>query len=357
MAIPESEYLHIRKGASSYLLLRSATHFHLIRKDANLSESKMERLLRLYPYDMDQLQKMGLHVSAFKADNLRGIVITGYEAGDALELWLGGDVRSYQLDSNYSDEALAHFFQDYPITRRLSPKWEGLDPGLIRKITWSLNSIAIACAVGFYFISTPYRLWSILCIACQLAALILVLLFPASFTLDEESKRHTAKGKGPIFPAYIAPCLALCLRTINDFTFDDSYFPLLLLVSAIASLAVCGGYILIAKGLRNGPVNTFAVVLLIIILSFGTVGQLNYLLDFGHIDRQIATVVDKQITRHTRSTDYDCTVQLPSGEQMELSISARTYKKIEIGGDIVVARHDGAFCIPFSTVETLSTDN
>ena len=85
--------------------------------------------------------------------------------------------------------------------------------------------------------------------------------------------------------------------------------------------------------------------------------QLAHLLEFGHVDRQIATGVDKQISRHTRSTDYDCTVQLPSGEQMELSISARTYKKIEIGGDIVVARHDGAFCIPFSTVETLSTDN
>ena len=357
MAITESDYLHIHKGTSSYLLLRNATHFHLIRMDANLSESKMERLLRLYPCETDQLQKMGLHVSAFKADNLRGIVITGYEAGDTLELWLGGDIREYQLGSNYSEDTLTHFFAGHSITNRLPPKWEGLDRTIVRKVTLSVNSIAIACAIGFHFISIPYKLWSVLCIACQLAALVLTLCYPASFTLAEDtkkSKRRTSKGKGQLSPAFYAPAFALCLRTIKDFTFDDSYFLLRLLVSAIASLVLCGGYILTTKKLRNGLVNAIATVFVILFLSFGTVGQLNYLLDFDYVDRQVATVVDKQVTRHTRSTDYDCTVQLPNGELMELSISGRTYRKIEVGEDIVVAYHSGAFHIPFFIVEILS---
>ena len=122
MAITELDYLHIHKGDSSFILLRNPTHFHLIRIDADLSESTMERLLRIYPCDTDQLHKLGVHFSAFKATNLRGIVITGYQSGDTLELWLGGDVREYQLGTDYSDEILSSFFSGYLITRRLPPQ-------------------------------------------------------------------------------------------------------------------------------------------------------------------------------------------------------------------------------------------
>ena len=65
MAITELDYLHIHKGDSSFILLRNPTHFHLIRIDADLSESRMERLLRIYPSDTDQLHKLGVHFSAF----------------------------------------------------------------------------------------------------------------------------------------------------------------------------------------------------------------------------------------------------------------------------------------------------
>ena len=208
MAITESDYLRIHKGDSSFILLRNPTHFHLIRIDADLSESRMERLLRIYPCDTDQLHKLGVHFSTFKASNLRGIVITGYQAGDTLELWLGGDIREYQLGSDYSDDVLAHFFKDHLITRRLPPKWEGLAPSIIRKITWSTNVISIACAIAFYFISTPYGLWSILCIMCQLSALILTLLYPASFTLADDSRKrklYINKGKGHLLPVHGHP--------------------------------------------------------------------------------------------------------------------------------------------------------
>lgn len=357
MAITESDYLHIHMGDSSFILLRNPTHFHLIRIDADLSESRMKQLLRIYPCDADRLHKLGVHFSAFKAINLQGIVITGYQAGDTLELWLGGDIREYQLGSDYSDEILNSFFSGYLITRRLPPKWEGLDPSLIRKITWSLNGFSIACAIIFYFISVPCRLWCVLCILCQLSALILTVLNPASFTLADDSKKHKIyinKGKGHLLPACIAPGIALCLRTLTDFTFTDRTFGILLLVSLITSLVLCAVYILINKGLRNGFVNAIAVIFAIVFLGLGTVGQLNYLLDFGYVDRQIVEVVDKQITRQTKSTHYDCTVQLPNGEFMELTLSARQYRNIDIGDDVIVAHYDGAFRIPFSIVETLS---
>ena len=118
MPITESDYLHIRKEASSFLLLRSSTHFHLIRIDSNLSESKTARLLRLYPCTSAQLCSLGVHFSAFKTANLRGVAASGCQTGDILELWVGSDVRTYQLDSDYSEEFIRAFFKDYIVTQR-----------------------------------------------------------------------------------------------------------------------------------------------------------------------------------------------------------------------------------------------
>ena len=356
MAITESDYLHIHKNESSYLLLRNDTHFHLIRIDASLTEARMTQLLRLYPCDSGALEKLGIHFSAFKAENLRSVVVEGYRTGDTLEIWLGGDIRKYQLGTDYSDEALSAFFYGYHITRRLPPKWEGLDPNLIRKITWLVNGLSIACAIVFYFISMPYKLWSILCIFFQGLPFVLVLKYPSSFTLADignKWEQQLQKGKGRLLPACVAPGFALCLRTLTDFTFPEGAFERLLLVSLGVCLILYGVYVIINKGLRNGILNGILTIIVIVFLGIGTIGQLNYLLDLNPADRQVMEVVDKQIIRHTKSLSYECTVILPSGEKMELSVSVKQYRKIRIGDDILVTHHEGAFHIPFSSVGLL----
>lgn len=356
MAITESDYLHIHNRTASFLLLRNSTYFHLVRIDAALSEARMERLLRIYPCDTNQLQKMGLTVSAFKADHLRGVVIKGYQTGDTLELWIGGDVRGYRLGTDYSDEILSSFFSGNLITRRQPPKWEGLDPRCIRIVTWSLNGMAIACAIAFCLIRMPYQLWSVLCILCQVLALVLAMIYPSSFTLADDSRKHKLyinKGKGHLLPAYMISGCALCLRTLTDFTFPDSFFEGFLLIALTISLALCAVYLWIHKSLGNGLVNAIAVIFAIVFLSLGTVGQLNYLLDLNYAHRQIAEVVDKEMTKHTKSTSYDCVVMLPNGEAMELTLSAEAYRKINIGDDVIVTHHDGAFHIPFFILEGL----
>ena len=357
MAITESEFLHIHKGESSYILLRGANHFHFIRTDADLSEAKMKRLMKIYPCDSKQLQKLGVNFSAFKADNLRGAAVKGCRAGDMLILWLGGDVREYQLGADYSQEQLDSFFKGVHITYQLPPKWEGLDPNLIRKITRLVNGVSIACAIAFYFISIPYKLWSVLCILCQLSAFVLALMHPSSFTLADDSKKHkqyTNKGKGRLLPACLAPVIALCLRTLADFTFDSCSFGLLLLISVGTAIVLCAIYIWRNKGLWGGLVDGIAVIIMCVFLGLGSVGQLNYILDSKPADTQIASVTDKKITRHTKSTSYDCTVLLPDGTYVELNVSVRAYRAMQIGDSVLVKNHSGAFFIPFTTVQALS---
>ena len=356
MAIAKTDYLLLNKERSSFLLLRSQTHFHLIKISTSLSDPKILKLLKMYPCDTEQLRKLGLHFSAFKADNLRGVVIKGYQKNDDLDLWLGADVRKYQLGADYSDEELSAFFSGYLITRSLPPVLTGLSLSVIRKTTRWVNGISIACALAFLFITTPYKLWSILCILCALTSIILAAIFPASFTLEDKisiGKRKSKSLKGNLLPACIAPSIALALRTLTDFTFYDST---LLLICPIISLILCVLCFLLTKGLWNGLGNAIAVFFAVAVLSLGIIGQLNYLLDFSTPNTQTVQIIDKQQTRHVKWTNYDCTVLLPNGEAMELTLSGRIYRSIDVGDHIIVNHHNGCFNIPFSIIEQAPTN-
>jgi hypothetical protein len=359
MAVTESDYLHIRTENASFLLLRNSTHFHLIRIDAGLSEAKMAKLLRIYPCEANRLRELGISFSAFKSTSLRGVTIKGYRNGDPIEFWLGSIVREYQLDTDYSEEFIHNFFAGHFINNRLPPKWDGLERNLIRKITWSLNWFSCACSAAFLWLARPYWLWSVLCILCQIAALVVVLIYPSSFTLLENRKqKYLNAGKGHLLPAYSAPLFVLGLRTLRDFTFEGRAFLSLFLTSVAVS---CGVTLLLYvfvfrknPRIRHPIGEAVAMVILTVFLSFGMVGQLNYLLDFHYTTEHIAEVVSKDYEYSTKSTTYSCTAQLPNGQTIELSIDGRTYQAIQVGDDVLVTHHEGTFRIPFFTIQTFS---
>ena len=47
MAITEKDYLLLEKTGNTYMLLKSLTHFHLVKVDAGLSERTYNRLMRM----------------------------------------------------------------------------------------------------------------------------------------------------------------------------------------------------------------------------------------------------------------------------------------------------------------------
>lgn len=353
----QNDYLQIRKGEQEYLLLKSDSHFHLIRVDSSLTESKMSRLLRIYPCSNDQLRELGLHYSAFKAENLRGVVIKGYSCGDEIELWIGNTAK-YTLCSDYTDEQLSAFFDGYTITRRLPSQWAGLDPKHILIISWTLNIVSVICSLLFCILQTPYKLWSALCILCPVTAVALRLFFPTSFTLEDESMekkigafRKSRRKGNLLIPSVIVPGIALSIRSLTDFTFPDSTIIMLLVAAAIISVVAVVLYGILNNGFRNGLVNAIGILFGAVLVCLGVVGQLNYLLDFNKPEAYILEVSDKQVDRGHKSTSYYCTVTMPNGEILEVNMSASTYRNIEVGEDISVTYHNGAFGIPFYTVE------
>lgn len=364
MAITENDILHLKKGEHSYLLLKSPDRFHLIHSDIALTESKFNRLLRVYPCDDSFLCKLGLHFSAFQPETLRGVVIHGNQAEDSLEFWLGSDVRTYLLALDYSDEYLTEFFAGRLITHGFSPIWTGLDKALIRKVTWSLNGISIACSLLFFLLYTPYRLWSILCLLCQLSTLALPLLYPDSFTLADDSRKnmyavsynYPNKDKGHLLPALVAVSLALCMRTLLDFSFRDNTMWLVMLVVFILSIIAMLLYTWYHRGLPCGFVNALAIIYAVTFLSFGTIGQLNYLLDLQPAQSYVTEVSDKYILEASKSDVHNLIVQQPDGKTMEVPLSKVHYQSVDIGDEISVLYYDGAFGIPFYTTSLHTGD-
>ena len=356
MAITDENYLHVHKGNSSYILLRGHSHFHLIRVDASLTESKMAKLLRKYPCESDQLQKMGIHFSAFKAENLRGVLVKGYDVGDQLELWIGGDSRIFQLGTDYSAEQISSFFSGFQLFTRLPPKWEGLDPTLIWVTTIMVNALSIACATFFYFVYNPYWFWSVACLLCQFTAIILPTIFPESFILmdgDSKTKNSLHIGKGNLLAALIAPGFALTLRSITDFTFDNTALGWTLLLSSVMYLVLFFPLIRISRHTKHRVIVSLSIVIIMIFLGMGTIEQLNYLLDYNGGASQIVEVIDKRASRSTKSTTFYCEVILPNGERQEYTTAGKIYRDIAIGEQVLVTHYSGAFRIPFSILSTL----
>ncbi len=349
MAVTEQDFLRIYKEKASYLLLRCNTHFHLVKVDAALSDSKYRKLLRLYPCDLQQLQDLGLHVSAFRTESLRHVIVEGYRAGDEIALWLGGDLRQYRLAEDCSEALLSGFFNGFPITLRSPAQWNGLDPKLVRCITWAVTFASFACSLAFLVIKKPYWLWSTLCILFQFVSILLIYLFPTSFILDDRKNAHLRKKnkRGNLLAALLMPSFVLAFGTNMDFTFIGNAFWPLFFISAVVYSAALLPLVIAGRNSRNRLVTSVAIVLLMIILGTGTIGQVNYLLNFSSADHQIAVVTDKKSERGILATTYDCTVAFIDQEQMTLNLSEKDYKQIQIGDSISVTYHDGLFHIPF----------
>ena len=356
MAITEKDYLLVERAGNTYMLLKSPTRFHLVRTDG-LSVNRKNRLMRLYPCGNDMLKAMEIHFSAFRSESLRRVVLTGGKRGDFLQFWAGTSVQEYTLRKDYSEDELNGFFCAQQRTWRRAPKWEGLPPELIRRITWWTNGLSIACSVWFWLFAVPYRLMAAACILCHIISIILVAACPESFTLLESAERHKHKRqqRGCLLAAFAAPGFALALRALTDFTYpgNESFWQLALAAFAIW-IPVAALLILKATQLRENMPEFIALLVMLLFLNLGTAGHLNYLLDFDMPQCHTLEVVDKHVDSGSKSTSYYVTVIFPDGEELELSVSGGKYRDVAVGERVLVKEWDGAFGIHFYTTNIIS---
>ncbi len=337
-----SEVLDLYKGQERWLLLRSPQCYHLIRTQG-LSEEQMEKLLRIYPCRNDRLKAMGYHFSAFKKVNLQRVLVTGFRAGATLELRIGTDMRKFTLGQKTTLEELEEFFSGTEIVHRPAPVWKGWDQGLIRKVTWVVNGTAIAAGLEMWLFWGGSKAWSWLGILSLLTSILLMLSFPDSFAFAE------GKDKGHLFWGIMAVALGLAAQ-MEGYTMENGAFlrlvglaalPVLLLLPLIWRSTLRANFRLL---------ETVSVAFHLLLCGSLTMHRLNGLMEFDPPARTTAWVLETG-SHGSRSIHYDCTVQLPDGEILELDIAFPQYKSMEAGDEIQVLHYDGAFGVPFRVVE------
>jgi len=356
MAITEKEYLLIEKGKSRYMLLKSQTHFHMVRLNG-MTEKQMHKLLKVYPCDSKTLKELNLHVSAFRCESLRRVVLAGYEAWDEITLWIGAETRKYTLSKSYSEEMLDDFFREQQRSWQFLKKpevWRGLDPELIHRICFWMNAVCMAIPTLFFFGGKPNKLLALLSICCQLAPLLLVLVYPESFTLLESKSSYPKqkwKCPGSLMGAFLAPGFGLALRVFSDFTFFEGGFWQLMSVAAVIWLVMLIPLIVRTGRVRENLGESIALAAILLFLNLGIAGQLNVLLDFQPVAAYRATVVDLHSYVGVKGgTSYYCTVDLSDGVQADISVSKTTFQNTKIGQNMSVEDHQGAFGIRFLTL-------
>lgn len=361
MAVSEKDYLLMEKGKSKYMLLKSPTHFHMIRTNG-ATDKQLDKLMRVYPCDCGKMKKIGLHVTAFRCESLRRVVLSGYEVWDEITFWIGGEARTYILSKTYSEENLDEFFREQQRSWQFMVKPERcseLAPELIHTVSLWVNVICMVIPTLFFFSGEPNKLYVLLCVLCQLVPVILVCAYPESFTLLESRTNYPKqkwKCPGSLMAAFLVPGFGLALRVFTDFTFFDGGFWKLIAVAGVLWLLMMVPLFCRSRRIREDIGECIALTAMVLFLNLGVAGQLNYLLDFQPVRTCKPEIV--QMDKHVgvKSTSYSCTVIMQDGERVVISVPKHFYQHTSVGQNVNVTDHKGAFGIRFLQMEEDSVE-
>ena len=213
--------------------------------------------------------------------------------------------------------------------------------------------LSIYCYVvggAFIFLAKPYKLLSVACMAGCALCLVIYMKFPGYFTIIEAKKDAEKKGRKPrtiIGIPYATVLYALVFRSMKDFSFNSWTG----LVIGTALLTVVISVILgkMAKEHREWKENCALIVILILFMSSGVVGQLNYLLDFGDGRIYYTEVVDRHISSG-KSTSYYCTVLLEDGEEFDIQVDREMYQQIGVGSWVKITTYEGGLGMEYVAI-------
>lgn len=352
MPITERDILKIEKSGKRYLLLHGSKHFYLIRSDSVTDETKFAKLLSVFPCEQTVLERMGLHCSIFKTENLRKVVLHGCNAGDILELYLKSNTGKYKLAYETDKETIQAFFAPHSVVWDLPPVWTGLDLSLVSGISWGLNAFSFFCAIMLLVFGATHKLWSVLCLLAQTAALVLVLAHPESFTFYDSSNSTKAaidEKMGHLSYAYITTAFLIALRSLHDFSYPGLNVKLLLL--CVLHFTIQAVLVIVRDHRLRAHIGTLICALLLMTaVSYGAVTQANHLFDWTEPEFVSVRIAEKTRERMTRGVYYSCDVLLPGGETLSVQIDSKIYNEIQVGGKLGLLYHQGAFNAPYYTL-------
>lgn len=217
---------------------------------------------------------------------------------------------------------------------------------LSRIRTGLLVAIALI-GLPWMFLHVPYKLFAALSLLPGPVVLILLCMFPEDTTLEEKPKN--ANGRIEMVSPLVFSGAAPCLRVLFDFNILD--WPRLLIYAAIVLVLIIVALTIFNKPLRQKIGTLLCAILLCCFFVVGSVGQLNYLLDFSQPQSQAAQITDMHISTSSKGPDrYLLDVITDDGAEMELQVSQSEYLALTLGDQVTVIIFSGGLGIPYAFV-------
>ena len=258
--------------------------------------------------------------------------------------WISSEEEMYTFFQQFSPDTLPKRTNKKPVSKPQKSRRAKL-----RQLRTALMIAIGAIALPWLFLDVPYKLFSALSLLPFPIILATICLFPDDVSLDENMRQKTG-GSVEFFMPLVFSGFAPALRTLLDFNIL-AWKPLLI-YAGILLVLVAVLLLVFYQELRQRIGMFLGILFLCIFFCFGSIGQLNYLLDTSAPQRQSATITDMHISTGSKSPDrYVLTVITLSGTEMELQTSKEHYNALSIGDNVTVYIKEGGLGISYAVAD------
>lgn len=349
-------WLLVQAGSKLYLLARDQRDFVFITVNKALTAEKEEQLQRSGSFSKLRLQEMGLTFRVLPGNQVRGVAMTGCEAGETLYFYPGsGRKQKYVFSDDYEKAWIDAFFTG--VERFTAPtgtkkkkdakEWRKgrQNPKVYEQLKWLSTVMTILSFVcGFAYRIRGGRLLYLASLMWLVLPIVLDIAFPAYFSLILPARGEKKKARNLFGPVVVHGWLMSIGPGSN--WLDGRLYLAVLLISAVLATLVLG---IFAEEFRRQKANLLAVFLIAGAFGMAEAGHFNRELDFSEPEVHTLAVEELDYTGGKNSS-YRCTVTLPDGREAELEIKADFYKTLEIGDPVRVEVSTGALGIEYTGV-------
>lgn len=349
-------WLLVQEGSKLYLLAQDPQNFIFIAVNKHLTAEAEEQLCRR-TITVALLQEMGLTIRVLPKKQVRGIALTGSEAGETVYFYpKSGKKQKYILSDDYEQVWTDAFFAGM---ERFTPpgnqkkkkdaeawRTERQDPALYRKMGW-IPAILLALSLGGGIGYIVYRtwIWYLASLIGPLAAVVLDIVYPAYFTLIAEKG---GKKKAHDLSLSLLAHGSLLVFMPKPNWVHDAMFGILWGICGVTAVLV----MLLAEEFRRKKGYLFFVFLLAGLFAMVDVGHINQVFDFA--EPRTYTLAVENLRYDNDDTDsWHCGVTLPDGREAEIEISRTFYESLEIGDEVHVELYPGALGIEYATAHPI----
>lgn len=344
-------WLTCRMGKKVCLLAKDEKAYYIIEVGKRLDYAT-EEWLQQQGVSEDLLKELQLAFTYVPTSELRGVAISGNEAGDNIYLYIKSEKKKLVLELDYDAGWMDAFFLSIP--RFAAPRekkrgdrgWrkEKQDKELYNKLWFvPLVFLAAGAASGIGYAMTGHWTWFTLSLLVISAQIGLAMAEPVYFTIYLPKGEKKQNVRDLEIPLFISSALLLFRSRVNWLSYDLMWY---ILPAGAAVGAVIYARV---KDMHREKGAVLAVPILAAFCALILAGQINEVYDTTPAETYVLEVEDLR-SSGGKNRSYYCTVILPDGRETELKISWKLYQELN-EGDLVFVEYDtGVLGIEYANV-------